>query len=198
MFEIEIKVQISDKEEIRKKLLNLGAKEHIHLIQTDRYYNAPKLLRNFKVSDEALRIRSTQETLPNGKSILDKNHDVTYKGPKLDTKLKARIEHVCKIENPNVLENILLALSFQKVAEMIKHRQVFMLSYENYELEILIDEIEGLDSNYMEIEIMEDSQSKQEKAKEILIKFIEFIGYTTKDSILESYLEMYLNKHSSG
>ena len=178
-----------------KQLDKLGATKLLRLQQTDSYYNAPKSLKDFEETDESLRIRTTEEYNPTESKKHTVKHDITYKGAKLDTKVKARIEHICYIQDPEAMDQILKALEFRKVVTLIKDRQVFTLTFQEKKLEILLDQIEGLEGNYLEAEIMAESSIEQKQAKEILLKFIKNLGYMANDSILQSYLELYLKKH---
>jgi predicted adenylyl cyclase CyaB len=57
MIEVEIKVQISDPTLIRKKFVENQGSYKFSLIHEDTYFNMPKGLRDFKQTDEALRLR---------------------------------------------------------------------------------------------------------------------------------------------
>lgn len=191
---MEIKIKIKNLDDLLEKLKILEAKEKLGLKQIDRYYNAPKTLKDFSKSDEALRIRSTQELslerIPQGQPI----HDITYKGAKIDKDIKARIEYVCNIENPEIMDKILQALDFKKVSTIEKNRRVFHLLFQQKKVEILIDEIQGLSGFYLEAEIMADDSVSQNSAKNCLLALIETIGYSLSDSILQSYLELILER----
>ncbi len=59
MIEVEIKVKISDPEILRKKFKEQGGEYKTSLFHEDTYFNMPKELRDFKKTDEALRIRKS-------------------------------------------------------------------------------------------------------------------------------------------
>jgi predicted adenylyl cyclase CyaB len=61
MIEVEIKVGISNPGEIREKLEKNNAYFKSKLIHQDTYFNMPKGLRDFKETDEALRVRKSLE-----------------------------------------------------------------------------------------------------------------------------------------
>ena len=70
-FEVEQKFPLSGGvDEFVGRLRELGAREHAEIQQSDRYFNHP--VRDFAVTDEALRIRS----------VGDQNW-LTWKGPKV-------------------------------------------------------------------------------------------------------------------
>ncbi|MFX1418019.1 MAG: CYTH domain-containing protein, partial [Promethearchaeota archaeon] len=61
MIEVEIKVRISDPELILKKFKENNGIYKISLIHEDTYFNMPAGLRDFKKTDEALRLRKSIE-----------------------------------------------------------------------------------------------------------------------------------------
>ncbi len=65
----------------------------------DLYFNSPQC--DFRKSDEALRIR-----------IKEEGARLTYKGPKLDSQTKSRLELTVHIDNPEEMVQILEALGF--------------------------------------------------------------------------------------
>lgn len=79
MYEVELKYPVADVAALEARLASLGASWHGVSEQVDRYFNHPS--RDFAVTDEALRLRST----PAGVAV-------TWKGPRLDTTAKTRRE----------------------------------------------------------------------------------------------------------
>jgi len=59
MIEVEIKVRISDPDLIKKKFEEHQGFYKLFLLHEDTYYNMPKGLRDFKKTDEALRLRTS-------------------------------------------------------------------------------------------------------------------------------------------
>ena len=92
---IEVEVKARAKKDTQEKVAALGAKPLKVENHHDLYFNSP--LRDFKVSDEALRIR-----------IKEEGARLTYKGPKLDRETKSRLEWTVKIDDPLQMEQILL------------------------------------------------------------------------------------------
>ena len=83
---IEVEVKARAREDTKERIFALGAtllRVETHL---DLYFNSP--LRDFKTSDEALRIR-----------IKEDGARLTYKGPKLDLETKSRRELTVKIDD---------------------------------------------------------------------------------------------------
>ena len=63
MIEVEIKVAISNPESLKENLKKLNGEYIISLDHEDTYFNMPKKLRNFKKTDEALRLRKSIELI---------------------------------------------------------------------------------------------------------------------------------------
>ena len=76
--EADIKVKVKDFKEIRRLLKEMGAKKISEEEETDIYFQHP--CRNFRDTDEALRIRRTGERIT-----------LTYRGPRISSELKSRI-----------------------------------------------------------------------------------------------------------
>jgi predicted adenylyl cyclase CyaB len=195
MFEVEIKLKIREMPDFREQLSRLNATHHMNLEHVDRYYNLPEQWGDFAQTDEALRLRTTREFGIKNSTLLKEIHDITYKGPKLDKKIKARIEHVCHLVEVANMEAILHALGFLKVTTITKKREVHTLSFQSHAIECLVDEVEGLDGWYFEAEIMTENKAGMEAAKEILLRLVHSLGYQESECISESYLELFLTKN---
>ncbi len=132
--EIEIKAWCDDRGDVIKRLESAGAKLEQARHEVDIYYNHPA--RDFAVTDEALRIRSV-----NGRCRL------TYKGPKVSARSKARIEHETDAGDFDSLRNILLSLGFAESGIVEKNR----LIYSTEGAEVCVDDVDGL-GTFVEIE----------------------------------------------
>lgn len=179
MIEVEVKAKINSFKEVKKKLKEINAVKFKTEEQEDLYFNSP--VKNFAITDEALRIRKT-------KSYDITNIFITYKGPKIDSKSKTREEIEMKIEDEEKAKKILEHLGFKKVRTVKKNRQ-----YYNYkEYEISLDNIKGLDP-YIEIEVSLDGEDDYSTAQEGIFKVFELLGI--KDGFERtSYLELLENK----
>lgn len=171
MLEIEIKAKISGREELRKKLLALGAKREGSETQEDIYFAHPE--RDFAKTDEALRLRRS-----GGEFFL------TYKGPKIDNVTKTREEHEVKILSPESAKEILLRLGFREALKLKKRREHYSLG----EYSIALDSVEGL-GEFVEVEKRANSYSPDE-----LIEFLKKLGIGKESVERKSYLELLLEK----
>ncbi len=126
-YEIEIKAYCDDQMSVIRSLEGMGAEKIGSHTETDVYFNHPS--RDFKVTDEALRIRRMC-----GKNIL------TYKGAKIGTASKTRIEEEAEVSDFDVMKRILFHLGFIETGMVLKERMV----YRAHGIEICIDKVNGL------------------------------------------------------
>jgi len=175
MLEIEIKVKISNIDEIKSQILNIGGKHSETVIEEDLYYNAPH--RDFGITDEALRVRSAGE-----RTIL------TYKGPK-NTLMGSKIREECNVtlDSAKEFDTILLRLGFKPVARVRKLRQYY--TYQDFS--IALDQVDGL-GEFIEIELItENDASAAAKRVDELAEKIGVVG----ERISISYLELLMSAH---
>lgn len=172
MIEVEVKTPL--KPDTQQKIKALGAvligTEH----HRDIYFNSPA--RDFRESDEALRIR-----------VKDEGIRLTYKGPKLDSETKSRKELTVIINDAEAMMQILLSLGFVQSGEVIKSRTKYALG----DVIFAIDDVSGLGS-FLEMEIAgeDDWPQKKRMLQDLMIRL--GIG----ESIRKSYLEMLLERKS--
>ena len=104
MIEVEVKYRVPRElmEKIASKVLTLGGKFLGEEVQEDVYFQHPS--RNFAVSDEALRVRRARGRV-----------EVTYKGPRIDSRSKTREEIQVKVEDFNSFVSLLEKLGFKRI-----------------------------------------------------------------------------------
>ena len=195
MIEVEIRINLSVSGIIRKKFEEFNGVYKLSLNHEDTYFNMPKGLRDFKQTDEALRLRKSIEFNRNikgmGKEI---NYFITYKGKKIDTTTKTREEIEVKLNETENMANLLKLLGFQEVFTVIKERELYDFKFQDTRIEALIDYLPILEQYFIEVEILARSIDKVEKAKEILFQFLENCGFKKEESIRTSYLELVMSK----
>jgi adenylate cyclase class 2 len=174
MIEMEIKAYLND--ETLNNFYKLAPKLISSSTQSDVYYNAPN--RNFKETDEALRIR-----VSNGHA------EVTYKGPKIDAETKARKEINVKIDDYQKFNTILKILNFKRIKSVDKVRR----QYECEGLSVMIDEVKDL-GRFLEVEVLVEGNF--EAAKERIFSLLNRIGLDKEKLTRESYLELLLKKRT--
>jgi adenylate cyclase class 2 len=195
MIEVEIKVKISDPNLLRKKFEDFNGVYKLSLHHEDIYFNMPKGLRDFKQTDEALRLRKSIEFNRDNKQM-DQNINcfITYKGQKIDTTTKTREEIEVKINEIEDMKNLLKILGFREVFTVVKERELYDFKFKNTRIEALIDYIPILEQHFVEVELITESYEKVEENKEILFQFLENFGIKKQESIRLSYLELIANK----
>ncbi|MHA1726603.1 MAG: class IV adenylate cyclase, partial [Promethearchaeota archaeon] len=127
MIEAEIKVKISDPDEMKNKFRNFHGKHILTLYHEDTYFNMPLKLRDFRKTDEALRIRKSTEFDPSneGKSIPKINFFITYKGRKIDSTTKTRNEWETQVQDGEIMKTILKSLGFREIFTVKKEREFY-------------------------------------------------------------------------
>jgi len=163
MLEVEVKVRINI-EKVKNKLSNLGVKFIRDQHQLDTYFSHP--CRDFKKSDEALRVRITAN-----------KYFLTYKGKKLDSQTKTRNE--VEIEVNSKIFNLLKALGFSEIRKIEKQRSFYR--WDN--LGVYLDKVEGL-GEFLEVE----GNSWEDKKK--IFQLLEKLGIKKNRLIRKSYLEL--------
>ncbi len=197
MIEVEIKVQISDPEKMRQKFESLRGVYKISLFHEDTYFNMPKELRDFKKTDEALRIRKSIGFNKNNPDEPKRTiYFITYKGKKIDNITKTRKEIEIKIEEGQSFIELLKILGFQEIFTVKKERELFDFNFKNQKIEALIDYIPILKNYFIEVEYIAESKEKIEGARNLLFNFLKDLGFKKEESITKSYLELIAEKFS--
>lgn len=171
MLEVEIKAKIN-RDLIKEKLSKLNLHPIKKEKQVDTYFHHP--CRDFKLRDEALRVREIQGELY-----------LAYKGPKVDPDTKSREE--IQVEVGKEIFSLLKSLGFIAFEKIIKEREI----YKWQGLKICIDQVEMLGS-FIEIE------GRNINEKEKIFNILNKLGVSSNSLIRKSYLELKLEKLSLG
>ena len=179
-YEVEVKYRTTDHSALVEKLTILGAVPAGAISQGDVYLSHPA--RDFARTNEALRIRR----------VGDSNR-LTYKGSKQPgpTKTREEIEVPCG-EGPGAFEQVARLfenLGFRPVAVIRKFRRPFHLSYQGRDLEVVLDEAEGL-GLFAEVEAIARDQDDLPAAQDAVLKLAAALGLTEVEP--RSYLRMSL------
>ncbi|MFX1511682.1 MAG: class IV adenylate cyclase [Promethearchaeota archaeon] len=190
LIEVEAKVKIINEAEltwIRSSLLAKKFKELEKHEERDYYFNSP--IRDFKQTDEALRLRMIKIK---GASD-DISLQITWKGPKIDSKLKTREEITITTKNTSIstLRRFLSILGFLEVIKIEKIRE----SFKKDDIIVSLDNVEKL-GLFMEVEVLSTTLEEANSRKKV-IKFLhEFIPDFEQRNIRKSYLELLENQLS--
>ena len=172
MMEYEVKIRVGSLQPLRARLASLGIRPVSTLTEQDTYFNSPT--RDFGGTDEALRIRRTEE----GASL-------TYKGPKIGLAgIKAREELIASVDPGEAMEGILLRLGFSRTAEVRKTRETYRVDG-TY---VALDEVKGVGS-FVEIEA---PSGLAEREAVVLISRVRRELEVKGEETTLSYLEMIL------
>jgi len=195
MIEVEIKVKISDPNLMRKKFGENNGIYKLSLNHEDIYFNMPKGLRDFRQTDEALRLRKSIEFNRDDKSKTQKiNYYITYKGKKIDKTTKTREEIEVKINEIEAMKTLLKLLGFREVFTVVKKRELYDFMFNDTKIEALIDYIPILEQHFVEVELITESLDNVKKSKDILFEFLNKFGIKKQESIRKSYLELISDK----
>ena len=181
MYEVELKFVVTDVAAIGARFQQIGATRLGVVGQCDLYFGHPA--RSFANSDEALRVRST-----------DESHHVTYKGPVIDdaTKMRREIEIGLQGDEQSAADfkEMLCALGFEPVREVKKRRQRFQLHWFEREFELAIDEVAEL-GTFVELETLATADTR-DHAREAVLHLAEQCELRTPEK--RSYLRMLLEQ----
>jgi len=172
MMEYEVKIRVGSLQPLRARLASLGIRPTTNLTEKDTYFNSPT--RDFRRTDEALRIRSTKE----GTSL-------TYKGPKIGLAgIKAREELIVSVGPREAMEEILFRLGFTSTAVVEKIRETYRVEGTS----VALDQVKGLGS-FVEIEA--SPGLGEDEAVALIVRVRRELEVHGEETTL-SYLEMIL------
>lgn len=178
MIEVEIKLPIKERPSIESRLLELGFVCGNLVKESDTYFNSKE--RDIRKRGEALRIRRTDNQTTGKRSAV-----ITFKGQKSDSVSMTRKELETGVENPDICEEIFLAVGLEPVRPVVKLRQY----YQRERMTACLDQVEGL-GDFLELEILVEKESGKEEALREIEGALEALGYHMSDTTRTSYLTM--------
>ena len=177
--EVEQKFRVADVAALERQLAALGALRGETELQVDSYFSHPQ--RDFASTDEALRLRR-----------VGLRNYVTYKGPKLDAVSKTRREIEIELPLGELAAGdagvLLEARLFRRVADVYKRRVHFTLPWQDREIGVALDHVEGL-GDFVELEIMADDPGV-ERARNAIGSLAGRLNLSNSER--RSYLELLL------
>ena len=192
MLEIEIKAALKKitKDTVIDALHAAGFEEGRLKRESDLYFNGND--RDFRQTDEALRIRSSRSLKPSGPTICS----LTYKGKKTDGRSQTRQEWETRISHQGTIKEILLHLGYRPVFTVSKERYYFHRG----PITACLDQVEGL-GHFSELEQVAnldasdpDAAAQKECVIDSLLNILEELGVPKENLLQESYLEMLMKK----
>ena len=182
-FEVEIKFRINNITELERQLQQFGGTGFGEQVtESDSFFQHP--CRNFLQTDECLRLR--KRIFSDGKS----EYFLTYKGPKIDTFTKTRLEIEMPTMEPEQCENLLSALGFRKSALVYKFRRRQKLTVNHRHIDVVFDTLPDLpESNRLFVEM--ETFAHQEEVAECRTLLLDFAGQLGLGKpIRDSYLKL--------
>ncbi len=179
-FEVEVKYRSADHDQLRRLLLELGAREDAPVDQEDVYLRHPS--RDFAQTHEALRLRH-----------IGAENRITYKGPRFPGPTKTREEIEIAVTSgedaARDLARLFENLGFRPVAAIRKRRTTFRLSRPPHDIEVTLDRVEGL-GDFAEIEAIARDQAGLASAQAAVLELAARLGLDQLEP--RSYLRMAL------
>ncbi len=190
MLEVETKFALNDRDQLVKRLADLGAVESKTEQHADTYFRHPS--RDFVATKEALRVR-----------CVDSIASVTYKGPKMDlgdSALKARKEiEWCLAPGDtdgSQMRELFTALGFTTVTTVKKQRVSYFWPDDHadyHDFTLTVDDVDQV-GLYAEIELLipGDDPEQVHAAGERIDALADRLGLT--ETVRSNYLSLLLNK----
>lgn len=182
MIEVEIKFRVHDAALVERLVVEGKLQFSDPVVQRDIYWNHPQ--RNFRETDESLRIRSSGD-----QNIL------TYKAPRLDTLTRTRpeieIPFLAGGESSEKMRSVLLALGFRLIESVEKSRRTARFLWEGTSIEVVLDEVQSL-GTFLEIEAMAE-ECQWQIARDQIVRLAEHWQITDLREP-RSYLRMLLEQ----
>ena len=168
-------------------LVEKGAEALNSETQTDVYFDHP--CRSFSETDEAVRVRS--RVIASGQEYADQHPqmELTYKGPKIDSKTKTRVEYSVGVTKADEITQVLLRTGFKEVATVVKKRKFFRFGDVTLSLDDVIDV-----GCFLEFECMVSGRDEMMRARERIFSLSRELGFNPEESVRDSYLEIYLKQ----
>ena len=194
--EVEQKYPVTSPAQLQARLTALGCVFSAPIKQTDLYFAHPA--RDFKQTDEALRLRRCVTGIIKGHGVIEGSGEqacITYKGPKLDATTKTRREIELPIAGSyEQYRQLLEVLGFRPVREVHKTRTPGDLRWEGSDLEVALDDVQGL-GTFIELESLCNSE-EMEGAKQHLASLAAHLGLVHSER--RGYLDLLLLKEGPG
>lgn len=164
-WEVEVKFHLDEQLPLEKRLADSGFVAGPPQHHEDIYLRHPS--RDFKASDEALRLRK-----------IDSHGMVTYKGPRKMGQVKVREEIELHLDSIDFLQwqTLWLRLGFQPLTPVKKVRQEFRSKHLPYsDIVVVIDAVDGL-GNFVEIEKLVSDPSQLASAQTEVMALAKQLG----------------------
>lgn len=182
MIEVEIKIPLTNRNELEEMLESSKFVKGRRIREADTYFNSDYY--NLRKMDQALRVRCCENLLTGEVETL-----ITYKGPKMDEVSMTRKELETEVGDASICIEMIQALGFYIISNVDKIRQY----YHRNNVALCLDQVDGL-GDFLELEILAENESDKEQALDQLYDILSELGLKKEDTIQTSYLAMLCNK----
>ncbi len=175
--EYEIKVSVSNLDEVERKLKDLGAVLLDEVAEEDYYIDLSPCI-DLRALDMALRVR-----IKKSKVMKRTISELTFKGPKIVPNMKIRKEITVSLDDGYKALEIFRELGFRYYV-VKKKRKIYR--YGPYK--VFLDDVQGL-GTFIEVEV--EGVETVDQFKEMIKRFVSLLKIS-ENFIVKSYLEMML------
>ena len=199
MLEVEIKAALGrmSVDDVIAEAEELGFSYDRTLRETDVYFNGND--RDFRKTDEALRIRSCRQWRENaadgaaagaeGAVEMVAEAFITYKGPKMDKISGTRVEHEVAVEDGGTAEKLLASLGYEAMFTVDKTRREFAAEKNGRKITLCVDDVTGLEP-HIELETLVPTEQERESALQDIFGILESLRIARDNVTRRSYLEL--------
>lgn len=168
MYEVEVKARLQNREEVYKKLIDLGCKFSEELHQVDHIFTPKGIDFPPPLSTPVLRVREQ-----NGKSIFTLKISQSSR--------QDCIERETEISDGGIMVDIMKHLNYVEVSVVDKKR--IKTNYKD--MEIVLDTVKDL-GEFIEVEkvVTEENSEARQRIQQELYDFLETIGISKQDHVI--------------
>ncbi len=186
-YEVEVKIPIDDEDQLIQELERAEAKRLRSENESDMYFDHP--CRSFSTTDEAVRLRRVYNKDATTSDSTSVSAELTYKGPKVDTKTKTRLEYTSAVSDAEAIVSFLQQTGFKHVGDITKRR----IFYELDDIIISIDDVDDV-GLFVEFELIAHGDEEMIHARDRILALITNLGLDPEKTVRDSYLELYFQK----
>jgi adenylate cyclase class 2 len=176
MYEVEVKARLGNKEEVKKKLQDLGCVWSEELHQVDHVFISEELEFPPPIGTSVLRVRKQ-----NGKFFFTLKISKTSRQDSLERELE--------IKDGEVMIDILKLLRYKEVPRVDKRR----IKTKYQDMEVVLDTVEQL-GDFIEAEkiVKYEDGEERKKIKQELFGFLATLGVTEADHVVDGKYDIML------
>lgn len=183
MIEVEIKLPVNNRKEIKEKLLHMGFALESREKETDTYFDS--LSGEIRAQGQALRVRECVDLMTGTTRA-----QINFKDRKTDQVSMTRTELETEIEQADTVRQILHSIGFHAVDPVVSKIRD---TYQKSSISACLDQVKDL-GDFLELEILIDTDTQYENALRQIKEVLGMLGCSMNDTTRTSYLSMLQNK----